>query len=215
MNEFQKDAEHIGIWGRTKSGKSTRAREIIKGKKRLIVFDGMDEYGELAPIKVETVAELRKAILNGWSSGFRIRYCFDSEDDDVDPVAELENVAKCLKQVQKPYKQFKDNRKITFLVEEMAECFPNVRRDYSIFGSLCHRGRHYGIELVGVSQRLATVSTVFQGCTSEDYFFAPRAAVDVDAAVKLIGKEQRTALKNLTNHNYFVFKGGDLKKGKN
>ena len=212
MSEFEKDAEHIGIWGRTKSGKSTRARELIKAKKRLLVFDGMDEYGALAPVRVESVAGLRKAIRAGWKRGFKIRYCFG---DDADAVKELDGVARALKQVQQPYKTFKDNRKITFLVEEMAECFPNVRRPASDFGGLCHRGRHFGIELIGVSQRMADVSTVFRGCTSEDYFFPPRASVDIDAAVMLIGKDNRAGLQKLVNHQFYSFKGGELKTGKN
>ena len=40
----QPDAEVHGIWGRRGSGKSSYAKRLLQGRKRVIVFDSVDEY---------------------------------------------------------------------------------------------------------------------------------------------------------------------------
>ncbi len=207
------DPDHIGIWGRTKSGKSTRARAIIRARPgRLVVFDLLDEYGAEAPHRAGTLAEM----VRGLAAGRRVRFVPDAMGDTA---AQLDAVAEVLTRVQAPYKAGQSDARLTFVVEEMADSFPNVRRNKSAFGALCRAGRHWGIALIGISQRMADVSTSFRNCTAEDYFFPLRTATDYDTAaagvVKAIQPAFREALLSLRPHEFIAYKAGEMKKGKN
>ena len=206
---MQGDAEHIGVWGRTKSGKTTLTKTLIKGRSRVVIFDPMGEY---EGVQVEALPAMVEAIADRWGGSFQVAY---RPPDFGDPVAHLDAFAEIVRAVQKPYQLGEESRSLTVVVDELAMTFPNVRRASSAFGGLCSRGRHYGIELIGTSQRMADVGTVFRGNTSCDYFLPLRAAVDVGAATDLIGREHVAALRALQNHEYLCFKGGELTRGKN
>ena len=57
---------------------------------------------------------------------------------------------------------------MTLVVEEMNLSFPVAGGVHKCtgFAEICSRGRHYGIDVIGASQRIAEVDTRFRGnCT--------------------------------------------------
>lgn len=193
-----KDAKIIGIWGKRGSGKSTRAKMLIKNLDRLVVYDPVLEYNKEKCIVVNSIKNLLIAIKRGWKSGFRIAFQPDESADHVQNVADL---CTYLTKVQQPYFDEKTNDKITFLIEEMSLSVPNKNDPrLSKILNLCNIGRHYGLEVIGISQRLAEVHTTFRGNTYENYFFALKGAVDIDAAAKILGKEKAERLLSVPVH---------------
>ena len=208
------DPDHIGIWGRTKSGKTTRARAILSSRPRVIAVDPAytaqfterDGY-----VCVEDELSLVRAIRASGSS-YRIAY---RPDKDLDPPHVLDSLVKILECVQLPYIEGRDDTHLTLYIDELVEFFPNRQNACPGFSRLCSQGRHAGIGIVASSQRMAKVHTDFRGNTTQDYFFSPRAAVDVDEAIKLIGREHRGKLCTLRPHEYLHWKDGQLTTGHN
>lgn len=185
---------------------------ILARRRRVVVLDPLDEYSEVAPMRAETLSDVLATIKDRWPSDFRIRYV---PSRTVDPAPALDLLSAMLLSVQEPYRQGRDTRQITLAVDEMALAAPNVRKPSQGFAALCVRGRHWGIALVGTSQRMAEVSTTFRGNTQEDYIFPLRAAVDREAALKLIGSEYRRELEALKPHDCLVFRDGQITTDKN
>lgn len=203
-----KDAKIIGIWGRRGSGKSTRAKMLIKGNNRLVVYDPILEYGKEGCQVVNSIKNMLIAIKKGWQNGFKIAYQPGQDDDHVDNLAKI---CEYLTKVQQPYFEERDNRKITFVIEEMSLSVPN-RNDPRLnkMLNLCNIGRHYGLEVIGISQRLAEVHTTFRSNTHENYFFALSSAVDINAAAQIIGKSHAEQLLTVPTHCGFKFCDGKL-----
>ncbi|HEV7368951.1 helicase HerA domain-containing protein [Arenibaculum sp.] len=209
---MRRDPHHIGIWGRTLSGKSTRAKLLLRDRVRVVVFDPLDEYSDVAPIGAASMGDVLAAIDRNWRGRFGIRFV---PSRSVDPVDALDGLARLLGDVQEPYQQGRDDRHVTLMVDELAASAPNTRRPRSSFNALCSRGRHYGIELIGASQRMAEVTPTFRGNTTEDYFFPLRSAADYDEAAKLIGRQWLPDLKALEPHNALHYAGGVVEKTRN
>lgn len=208
-----KAAEHTGIWGRSKSGKSTQAKAMIKRHDKVIVFDCLNEYKGIAPVKVSSRLSLLRAMKK---PRFKIRYVPDGPDFDAEQ--ELNRLCKILFDVQGPYRDTGKGAILTLVVEEMAECAPNVRRVNSPFQAMCSRGRHYGVQIIGISQRMADVTMSFRGNTNADYFFPLRTDSDFKAAADLCraaNPDAETALKKLTRGNYVFIGNGEFKTGNN
>jgi DNA helicase HerA-like ATPase len=203
------DPGRIGIWGRSGSGKSTYAKALLAGRRRVVVFDPLEEYPGTA---ATSLAGVLGALNKGWRGGFRVAFRPAS-----DPEAALDRLAACLFLVQDGYRRGVHRLPLTFVVEEAAMAAPNVRRpvDMAGFAGLCARGRHYGIALIGISQRMAEVSTTFRGATSTDVFFPLRSEPDHQEALKLIGRRHEGALRALQNHDYLLATGGRVFRGRN
>lgn len=208
-----KDAKIIGIWGKRGSGKSTRAKMLIKGVDRLVVYDPILEYGRENCQVVTTIKALLIAIRKGWQKGFRIAYQPGTGDDHVENVAQL---CEYLTAVQEPYFNDKDNRKIVFVIEEMSLSVPN-RNDPRLqkILNMCNIGRHYGIEIIGISQRLAEVHTTFRANTYDNYFFGLANATDIEAAAKIINKENAQRLLSVPVNCGLLFNNGKIEAIKN
>lgn len=209
-----KDATRIGVYGASGFGKSTRVREIIKDERRIVVFDPLGEYGGRGRFTTcRALADVLAGLRRGWSSGFRLAY--------MPPVGHepeaLHRLALVLIQAQRPYFEGKDGRKLTLVVEEMNLSFPvsSLPREVYGFAELCSRGRHYGVSIIGVTQRLAEVNTRWRGNTGSAYFFRQGDHVDAGAAVKMIGPTWRPKLAALAKHEFLLFEGGNVKPGRN
>lgn len=209
---MRRDPGHIGIWGRTQSGKTTRAKMILRDRSRVVVFDPLNEYGDVAPIHAANLNAVLSAIDARWRGSFGIRYVPASHSD---ASACLDALARLLRDVQAPYQEGRDDRHLTLMVDELAASAPNIRRPRSAFNALCARGRHFGIELIGSSQRMAEVTTSFTGNTTTDYFFPLRSAADYDRAVALIGKHHLAELRSLEPHTCLRYEHGRIEKMQN
>lgn len=212
---MNKDAKKIGVWGGTGSGKSTCVKELTAKNKRLIVIDPIGDYErETGFTGYRTLRGLYAGLKKNWNKGFRFVLTVPR---GTDPKGQLEALADALFQIQKPYYEGKDKRIITLVVEEMSICYPEKTLGAAerSFMELINLGRHYGIEIIGVSQRIAEVKKNFVGNVSEHYFFRMGAAVDYDAAARMIGRDRLPELKALQTHENLHFEQGKVKKLKN
>lgn len=202
------EGRRTGIFGRSGAGKSTRARALTAGARRLVRFDPLAEYRD--GHQVGTLAAVLDVMGASWSRGFRVNYqCRPGHEAEA-----LSQLADALVGVQARTGR---RKRLLLMVEEMNLAYPaaSLPRDLAGFHNLVARGRHHAIDLVGVSQRVAEVSTRFRGNMSDAYFFAVADHRDVQAITALIGPEWRDPLRTLANHEYLYWRGGQVERGRN
>jgi len=166
-----------------------------------VVFDPLGEYSAegLTEIDHKTrdgLDRVRQAMAKSWRT-FRLAYVPPAGRE----MAALNGLSRLLLRAQGNYQATGQGAKILLVVEEMNLAFPVAGGSDKNpgFAEICSRGRHYGIEVIGVSQRIAEVATRFRGNCSETVVFAQKGARDTDAAALEAGasKEQIKRLKNL------------------
>lgn len=208
----------IGVWGASGSGKSSYVKKLVRTRKRLIIFDPLAEYaGSLPNIRnighngPDALDKVRLSMAQNWP-GFRIAYVPPAGREAV----ALSALSRLLMAAQKP---FKDGQRgalpITLVVEEMNLSFPvsgGVQKSPG-FAEICSRGRHYGIEIIGLSQRIAEVATRFRNNCDETVVLRQKGPRDIDAATQEIGGD-RAAVTALQNLQYLHERAGVIKKGK-
>lgn len=208
-----KDATRIGVYGASGSGKSTLVKTMLKSDHRQIVFDPMDEYTAYGYRRFEKLPVMGKALAKAWGKGFRFCYVPPANRE---PVA-LHQLARMLKAMQSDYKANRDKRKITLIVEELNLSFPvtSLPQELAGFSDICSRGRHYGINIIGITQRPAEVNTRFRGNLEGQYIFRLAEHNDISAIQKTLGPEGAAEVKALAQHEYIHFVNGNREKGKN
>lgn len=206
-----KTASITGVWGGRGSGKTTKVKELIRDRSRVIVFDPLEEYAAAGFRAVRTLPELWSYVKESWQD-FRLAYLPHDQY-----VAELVVLSSDVFTAQAPYKDGRDGSELTLVVEEMSLSVPNVKHALGegAFLRLCNIGRHYGVSIIGTSQRLAHVHTDFRGNTSDDYFFRLRDHADHQAAIRRMGPEQADTLRGLQTHDYLHVQDGNVTRGRN
>lgn len=201
------------IAGGRGSGKTTLARRLVSARPRLVVMDPLDDYGGMGFALARTVRGVARGLAKYWAGGFRIRYVPPPEHE---PEA-LHALSVLLRKAQQPYKDGRESRPVTLVVEEMNLSFPNrtLPARLSGFPELCSRGRHYGIEVFGVTQRLAEVHTRFRGNAAVHYYLRPDDHADLTAACAKIGPQHRQTLMAMENHRFLRFEQGRVTMGRN
>lgn len=205
---MQKDASLTLITGRRGSGKSTRAKAMTKGKPKVVVFDPLDEYTGGKIVKCYSLPEVGRAIRRLYGRGFAISYVPSAGGE-----AEcLHRLTSALWQVQSPYEDGRDARKLTLVVEEMDLSFPShkIPTEFSGMSNIVNRGRHVGIEVVGVTQRPAQVSKTFRGNVLTTYVFPLAEEDDQQAMLKRLGKRWKEPLRTLANHHCLMAENGQV-----
>lgn len=206
-----KDAEVIAVFGRRGSGKSTRVKNLLRDQHRVVVFDNVREYGAEGFHVVESLIELREAMADGWSHGFRLAYV----PGRAGRLEAFERVAELLLTAQRPYFDSLDSREIMFVVEEVNLVYPNRPNASPAFTECILQGRHYGINLIGVTQRPTLLSPNFRGNARKWDVFPLEYHDDRAEVLKKIGPDWAVALRNLQNHNYFSIRDGEVSEGSN
>tara|TARA_R110002096_G_scaffold216523_2_gene404412 strand:+ start:93 stop:773 length:681 start_codon:yes stop_codon:yes gene_type:complete len=202
----ESNAGRRGVWGASGSGKSALVKEQILSIPRLIVFDPLDEYDCKKVVTVEEVrAEMRRSFAR-----FRLSMVPMSGGE----AAALHLLCRLIMAAQEPFKRTGKGNKLTLVVEEMNLSFPVAGGAQKCrgFAEICSRGRHYGVEVIGVSQRIAEVDTRFRGNCTETVVFRQKGARDRQAAAAELG----TTVQQLPTNNleYLHEKSGLLTKGK-
>lgn len=212
------DAQCIAIWGRRGSGKSSRVRELLKagGRRRVVVFDPMDEYAAQGFDRAADYGQLVRLMRDQWAGDFRIAFV---PRGGFEPRA-LHDVVAILWQAQMPYLDGRDRRQLTLVVEEMDLSFPaeGLPADCRSMHDAVNRGRHMGLEVIGVSQRPAAVSKHFRANVSTAYCFAMGDPDDARAAARVLGggPELGRQLGDLADHHFLFRAGGTgYQAGKN
>ena len=202
----QNDARRIGIFGASGSGKTTKAKEITKGVKRLISFDALDNLSGRA---FTSLQELQRYIMANYAKGFRVRYIPDMGE----AISDLSQLSGWLLRLQEPYKRGSLSTQITLFVDELDLSFPlNIsKRDAkNKFYFICCRGRQWGINIVGISQRMSLVDLPFRANLSDLFVFRLADYNDLSTAAAMLGKPYKETVRALPNYKY-IYKAPDGK----
>ena len=217
MEKMQADGKRTLIIGASGRGKSTKAKVLCKDYNRLIVFDTEEEYArDPAYIPCEKLSHVRDVLKSNWNNkcGFKIAFVPEASAE----TTELHHLCKLLMHLQEPYKRGTDDRQIGLVVEEMDLSFPDTQLPRAINGqkSCALRGRKRGINMIGITQRPALVSTSFRGNADEMYVFGLATGNDYKAVASVIGKEHEPLIRELQPHEYIKWdSSGAISKGRN
>lgn len=200
------NAGRVGVWGASGSGKSSYVKAAIAQRRRVVVFDPQGEYPGRRLGDLESV---RREMRENWSS-FRISYTPPPGKES----QALSGLCRLLLAAQRPFKETGRGAPLVLVVEEMNLSFPVAGGAAKCpgFAEICSRGRHYGIEAWGVSQRIAEVDTRFRGNCTETVVFRQKGHRDQSAAALELGA--RPADLPRENLCFVVEQSGNLKSGK-
>lgn len=200
-------AQRVGIFGASGSGKTTKARKITTGLNRVIFFDPLGEWGRESGVKTFYDSEkLKKELIKNFSAGFRYSFVPTFGDEE----EQLQQICSFLTYMQNGY-GITHGAQMTLVVDELDTSFPvgsMQKNRKNSFGFLCCRGRHFGINIIGISQRMHIVDNIFRANCSSIYFFRHSEPADIDIGAKMLGVEWRDAFKKLNNFEY-IFKSGE------
>lgn len=198
----------LGVWGASGSGKSAFTKKRLKGLRRVVVFDPMDEYTPFT--RAASVDAVRLAMLRNWG-GFTVRYV-PPAGRETDALSQL---CRLLILAQSEVKETGRGDPLTLVVEEMNLAFPVAGGEQKCpgFAEVCSRGRHSKIAVIGLSQRLAEVSTRFRGNCDETVIFRQKGPRDVQAAMAATGATKE-AVSGLRNLDYLHERQGTITKGR-
>ena len=204
------NAGRVGVFGASGSGKSSYVKRLIKSAPRVVILDPMDEYAAEGAIRCTTIAQVQQVMAQGFNK-FRIAFAPPSGNEAV----ALNRLSHLCLAAQAPFKGKLRGSELVLVVEEMNTSF-NVyageNKKLRAFAEICSRGRHSFIHVIGVSQRLAEVSTRFRGNMTECVAFRQQGRNDIAAAMDATGatKAQITGLKNLS---YLRSIAGEITEG--
>mgnify|MGYP000534539063 CR=1 FL=1 len=167
-------AQRLGIFGASGCGKTTKARELIRCLNRVIFFEPLaDDLRRLVASDgfkaVAGLPELFRKVRADFAKGFKIAY-YPAAGSETD---ELSKLSDFLMAIQSGY-GFQHNAQITLAVDELDLGFPtgeSLKNPRNGFKNLCCRGRHTGIHIVGLSQRMHLVDNVFRANCSAVYLY--------------------------------------------
>ena len=148
-------AQRLGIFGASGCGKTTKARELTGKLGRIVYFDPLQELARERGVKAfGDLESLKSALRKEFARGFRFAFCPGFGDE----IGQLNDLCYFLVSLQGGYMAGRHTAQMTLVVDELDLGFPSgmTQRDpKNGFAYLCRRGRHYGINLVGISQRPA------------------------------------------------------------
>jgi len=205
------NAGRVGVWGASGSGKSSYVKKRLgKTAKRVVIFDPLDEYGAEGYHTIRgNLDAVRVYMGKNWGS-FRIAYVPPAGQE----AGALSKLSRLLMAAQAPFKAGKSGLGVTLVVEEMNLCFPTTggAERCKGFADICSRGRHFGIHVIGLSQRIAEVATRFRGNCTETVVFRQKGPRDVKAAAAELGVSE-TEVRGLVNLSYLHEQGGAVSSG--
>jgi hypothetical protein len=181
------------IFGKSGSGKTYFAKNhIVKGMDRVIAFDPEEEFADMRGfVAVSSLQQLADLALDCWEGNFRIAYLPSPGREE----QELSEVSRLIERYQEPYRAGKSNDKVTLVVDELNLSFPlNPKPQNDGFARLCSRGRKRGVNLIGISQRPAEVSTRFRGNLDRMSVFELSLKNDWQAVAQYVGEDAQERL---------------------
>lgn len=200
MKKTASDSRRVGIFGASGSGKTTKALTLITGCKRLVVFDPLDDFGGKFT-RFTDLARLRDYLVKNYAAGFRVAFV---PPPGGEPDA-LSAVCMLLKNLQTGFKFNRYQTKITLLCDELNLSFPlgySRGNPANGFCFLCNQGRHYGINVIGVSQRMSLVDMPFRANLSDLFVFRLADFNDIKAATAMLGAPYKPRILALQNYKY-------------
>lgn len=219
MKHFEKKAFKIAVYGRSRSGKSHTVKQMIDDARfnRQVCFDATGEYKFLKGWKeCQSLKEFLKGIQQGWNTGFKISYNPLRDIDSgvfKDRIEALHQFSELIRAIQHNYRDFLCDKKMLLIVDEMSKCFPNgIPRQFNGFEYLCSEGSHYGIDIIGTTQRPASVNTHWKGNMTASVFFACSSPLDAEYGGELVSRANRNDVEQrllaLQDRHYIEIKNG-------
>lgn len=210
-----KDAKIEGYYGGRGQGKSTGVKQRIAKEPRVIVYDPMREYHREKGFKVaRSLNDVRKLMIAGQGMKYKIAFQ-PSTDNHAQAVHEL---CKFLFFAQQPYQQNKSKRQMVLVVEEMNLCAPshNLPMNQRGFSKAVLQGRHYGINIIGVTQRPKTIAPIFRDNADVENVYKLSCADSVSYIEKKItDPKYQGAIFKLKPHEFLKIEAFSIKKCKN
>jgi hypothetical protein len=205
-----RDAERYAVWGASGSGKSAYAKAVLWDRRKLIVFDPNDEYTERARgipglKRCKTLNEILEGMQKNWPA-FRLQYSPPASQE----AQTLSALCNMLMTVRADYRQKMNGPHITLLIDELHLSFPShggVEKCPG-FAKVCSTGRHYGLEVWGVSQRVTEVHPRFRGNVAGAVVFEMPNLSDAKAAGEIMRANHRQIMQQapLNFHERFATK---------
>ena len=205
----QTDSIRLAFFGSSGSGKTYRAKQLTKGLKRLVVFDPTPEIDWRSECDfVGKYDDVLDYISNHFDSEFRCCLIPEFGKEEL----ELDSLCLFLIEIQRSFHRHR--AKITLVVDELDMSFntgTSLKNKKSYFAYLCRRGRHLGVNLLGISQRINQVDTAFRSNLSGVYLFQHTEQIDIRQCLQMLSKEHHQTFLNLAPRQY-IYKAGALQK---
>lgn len=203
MKKQKPNSARIGVFGASGSGKTTLGLALVKSSNRVIFFDPLDDLP--AKHRFTDINRLKQFLVKNYVTGFRVAFV-----PNLGRAAEqLNDISQFLITMQNGFKFSDYSQLVTLFVDELDLSFPlNLSKTQpdNKFYFLCCRGRHYGINLVGISQRMSQVDLPFRANLSDLFILRLADFNDIKNAVNMLGSQWREPVQNLKNHEY-IYKG--------
>ena len=208
--------ERFGLFGASGSGKTTKARDIIRNSGRLIVFDSVksewaqhgQEWLGRSCIVVDNLPDFVDVLTRKWQKGFKIvfRPQFGRE------IQNLHDVASIIWQAQNGF-GISHNAKITLFVDEAQEGAPAcLKYKYPTHGALrlATMGRGRGINFIVASQRIKSVDINIRSNLTGIFIFRLSDLADIQEARRiLLGKGDAGSIPNFSY--FYKDENGNIK----
>ena len=209
IQTWKNQGERYGLFGASGTGKTTKARELIRNCKRLVIFDSVkNEWAQNCKswlgrdaVVASTIADFLAILRKKWQKTFRIVFVprFGHESDD------LHYIANMLFDMQKGYNVV-HGAKITLFVDEAQEGAPaGLKQKCPTHGALklATMGRGRGINFIVASQRIKSVDINIRSNMTGLYIFRLSDLADIQEARRLLlGKGDAGSIANFS----FYFK---------
>jgi hypothetical protein len=202
------------VYGRRGSGKTTRVLLLIRDRPRVVVFDPTGEFEREHGVTAFCDGDaLRLYLARHWQRGFRVAFTPRANYER----EQLHALATFLLACQRPYLDGADARTITLVVEEMNLGYPAQGLPQHLDGMsrVCNQGRHYGIEVIGVTQRPPLVSATFRGGLAETWIFPLARADDRGEVLNMLGRQWGDQLAALQAHHCLHYHNGAVRRDAN
>ncbi len=197
------------VYGKSGGGKSWYVKKVIlPALKRVVVFDPEEDFeDEPNMLRIDTKAELLEVLRDCWDGSFRIAYVPKAMNE----MEELHDVSLLIERLQEPYKRGEHDGKTTLIVDELNTSFPlTVHPRFQGFARICSKGRKRGINVVGITQRPAEVSTRFRGNLDAVSCFRLSLDGDYAAVAQYVGANAKERLDNAPEFSSLKWEGGDI-----
>ena len=190
MSDFQNQI--VGAVGRKGSGKSTRAKILMKHAPRILAWDPMADFIDVLPDHFEGVDDDLYDYFDEVSSRrlktFACTVIPDDVEREFEPLCELAF----------------DYGPLLLVVEEA----PLVcRANYlsPTFGKIVRTGRHRGLDLLWTAQRASEVSRALTSATDFWIFYSQTEPRDLDAIAERCGRDIAERVAGLGLHESFCW----------
>lgn len=180
----------IVVFGKRGSGKSTLAKKLVADRKRLVIYDSLGEYTD--GVIFYDFESLLTFFDKTKSKNFRVIY------QPKNPLEEFASI--CLLVVS-----LED---VCFLVEEV-DLYATPTKIDSEFANVIQRGRHFDIDIIGISQRPASVSRLITSQAKDIYTFKMTEPRDIDYLCFTCGADFKV-VKDLKPYFYLAYIDGKI-----